>query len=296
MKRRRILIWLAALLAGLLTLFLGAISLVVYKSLRPARSALTVSPRDFGLAHEDVRFPSEDGTELAGWWVPAKEARATVVLCHGYPSNRSDTHPMLPFLREAGYDVLAFDFRRLGESGGDMSTIGLREPRDLRGAVTYAKSRSDKPLAVLGISMGAATALMEAADDPRVAAVVADSPYAVLDVQVARRFGRGAVAGVAGRYAGWLGGRLLGERTANASPLRAIPEIAPRPLLLIHGDADTLIPVEDSRALFAAAHEPKDLWIVPGSGHVQAFHDHPAEYAHRVLTFLTGALRGAPQR
>ena len=73
---------------------------------------------------------------------------------------------------------------------------------------------------------------------------------------------------------------------AAASPLRAVPRIAPRPLLLIHGDADTLIPDADSKALFAAAGEPKDFWSAPGSSHVQAFRDHPDEYRRRVLAFF----------
>jgi fermentation-respiration switch protein FrsA (DUF1100 family) len=286
MKRRRILIWAAAVVAGLAVLLLGMVTLVAYQSLRPPRWTLKVSPRDFGLAYEDVRFPSKDGTDLAGWWVPAKEARATVILCHGYPADRSDVNALIPFLHDAGYDVLAFDFRRLGESGGAMTTIGLREPMDLHGAVTYAKSRSGKPVGVLGVSMGAATALMEAAEDPRVAAVVADSPYASLDVQVPRRFGRGFAARVAGRYACWLGGCLIGEPVAHASPLRPFPTISARPLLLIHGDADTPIPHSDTRALFAAAGEPKSLWISPGSRHIQAFNDHRAEYERRVLAFF----------
>jgi fermentation-respiration switch protein FrsA (DUF1100 family) len=182
--------------------------------------------------------------------------------------------------------VLAFDFRRLGESGGTMTTIGLREPLDLYGAVSYAKSRSDKPLGVLGVSMGAATTIMEAADDPRVAAVVADSPFANLDAQVPRRFGSGPASRLLGRYACWLGGCLIGESVSNASPLRAVPRIAPRPVLLIHGDADRVIPDADSRALFAAAGEPKSLWIAPGSGHIQAFNDHRVEYERRALAIF----------
>jgi alpha-beta hydrolase superfamily lysophospholipase len=286
------LLWIAAALLALALSLLAAVTLVVYHSLHPARWALREFPSDYGLEYEDVRFPSKDGTNLAGWWVPAASPRGAVVLCHGYPSNRSDVLPAIPFLHEAGYDLLAFDFRRLGESEGKMTTIGLREPLDLHGAVTFAQSRRSGLVGVLGISMGAATALLEAADDPRVAAVVADSPFADLAAQVPRRFGRGAAAGLAGRYAGWLGGRIIGERVGNASPLRAIPRIAPRPVLLIHGDADRVIPDADSRALYAAAGEPKQLWVVPGAGHVEAFGCERAEYERRVLALFNGALDG----
>jgi alpha-beta hydrolase superfamily lysophospholipase len=286
------LLWIGAALFALIVLLLAVVTLVVYHSLHPARWTLRVSPKDDGLEYEDVRFPSKDGINLAGWWVPAERHRATIVLCHGYPSNRADVLPAIPFLHEAGYDILAFDFRRLGESEGRMTTIGLREPLDLHGAVTFARSRRDKPIGVLGLSMGAATALMEAADDPRVEAVVADSPFANLAAQVPRRFGSGAAAGLMGRYACWLGGCLIGERVGNASPLGAIPRIAPRPVLLIHGDADRVIPDADSRALYAAARQPKQLWIVPGAGHVEAFGVERAEYVRRVLAFFCGALGG----
>jgi fermentation-respiration switch protein FrsA (DUF1100 family) len=216
-------------------------------------------------------------------------ARGTIILCHGYPANRSDVSPLIPFLHRAGYNVLAFDFRRLGESEGEICTIGVREPEDLRGAVAYAKSRSPKSIGVLGMSMGAAVALMAAADEPDIRGVVADSPYRSLDVQVPRRFGSNRLAGA---YAVWLGRRLVGCPLSAASPLRAVPRLAPRPVLFIHGDADRLIPPADSEVLYAAAKGPKDLWLAPGSRHVHAFADHPAEYERRVLAFFDRALPG----
>jgi uncharacterized protein len=92
-------------------------------------------------------------------------------------------------------------------------------------------------------------------------------------------------------YGTWLGGRLAGMPLATASPLEAVERIAPRPLLLIHGDADHLIPPSDSQEIYDAAGEPKALWLAPGSRHVGAAGDHPEEYRRRVLEFLEEWLR-----
>jgi dipeptidyl aminopeptidase/acylaminoacyl peptidase len=201
---------------------------------------------------------------------------------------------MIPFLHRAGYEVLAFDFRRLGESGGDVSTIGLREPRDLLGAVDYAAKRSKKPIFALGESMGAAACIMAAAQDNRIKAVIADSPYTSLDVQTIRRFGGGPIGNLLGGYAAWLGERILNQRLREASPLKAARLLASRPLLLIHSVNDRIIPVHDSEAIFAAIHGPKELWLTQASGHVRSYAEFRAEYQRRVLGFLHGIVHHRP--
>lgn len=282
--------WVVAIIAGLTAFIFGGVTLVVWQSLHPARFPLMSTPADEGIAYEDVTFPSRDGFPLSGWWVPASSPRGTVILCHGYPSDRRDMFPMIPFLHRAGYNLLAFDFRRLGESGGGLSTIGLREPRDLIGAVDYAAKRSDKPITAFGQSMGAATCIMASAIDPRIRAVVADSPYTSLDKQTVRRFGWGPLAEMCGGYAIWLGQRILHERLADASPLIAVSRIAHHPLLLIHSENDRIIPVQDSRDIYAAANGPKELWVTEASGHVRSFGQFQAEYERRVLRFLASVV------
>lgn len=281
-----------AALTGLTLLMLGAVTAVVWLTVHPVRFRLRNTPARDHLAYERISFRSRDGITLAGWWVPAASPNATIILCHGFPSDRRDVLPMIPFLHKAGYNVLAFDFRRLGESGGTMSTAGLQEPRDLLGAVDYAAGRSDRPIAVLGVSMGAAACLMAAASEPRIGAVIADSPYAALNVQTVRRFGHGPVSEAMGRYAAWLGERLVKEPLSDASPLHAVRLLAARPLLLIHSAHDSIIPDGDSRAIYAAATGPKDLWITRASGHVRSFHDCRTEYERRVLLFLKQWLNG----
>ncbi|HEY3267251.1 MAG TPA: alpha/beta hydrolase [Armatimonadota bacterium] len=288
--------WAASLAAGIAVSLFLAVTLFTCQAVRPARFAIRKTPADDGLRFDTIRFPSRDGTPLAGWWVAAADARATIILCHGYPSNRSDVRPLIPFLHAAGYNVLAFDFRRLGESGGRVCTIGLNEPKDLLGAVDEAAHRSGRPIGALGMSMGAAVALMSAAEEPRIRAVVADSAYASLDRMCRRRWSAlpGVLSRPAGSYSNWLGARLVGRSLSGASPFRAVAAIAPRPILFIHARRDALIPCSDSEELFHAAPGPKDLWITSASGHVRSWSEETDEYQRRVLAFFEGSL--SPQR
>ena len=283
--------WLLCTLVGFSLVAIGGVSLIVWQSLHPARFSSDANPRDGGIAFEDVTFPSRDGFALSGWWVPVSSPKGTVILCHGYPSDRRDMAPMIPYLHNAGYNVLAFDFRRLGKSGGAVSTLGLREPRDLIGAVDYAAARSHAPIAAMGWSMGAATSIMAAAEDKRIVAVIADSPYTSLHVQAARRFGSGPLAKLCGAYAVWLGEIIVRERLSDASPLDSARRLGERPLFLIHSRNDRLIPMADSEMIYAAVNGPRELWVTEASGHVRSYGECTTEYQERVLRFLGAHVR-----
>ncbi len=267
-------------------------TLFVYTSLHPARIPVQRTPAEDGIAFENVSFPARDGVMLEAWWIPAGEPRGTVILCHGYPMNRSDIAPLIPFLHKAQYHCLAFDFRTLGHSEGRICGVGALETADLLGATDYARNRSDKPIAALGYSMGASVAVMAAALEPAIQAVIADSPYASLDRMAERRvrFLPRTLRVPLAAYANWLGGRLVGCNPADTSPLKVIGSIAPRPILLIHGEDDRLIPSSDSRELLAAAGVSTELWLVPGCRHVQAHNVDPEGYGRRVLKFLATTL------
>ncbi|HEY3415098.1 MAG TPA: alpha/beta fold hydrolase [Armatimonadota bacterium] len=295
-KRRRILVWLQYAIAGFCSVTVGGVSLIVWQALHPARFAMSANPGDDGIAFEDVSFPSRDGFTLSGWWAPANTPVGTVILCHGYPADRRDVFPVIPFLHKAGFNVLAFDFRRLGKSGGGMSTIGLREPRDLEGAVDYAAKRSDRPITAMGWSMGAAACIMAAAADKRIVAVIADSPYTSLDVQTVRRFGGGPFGRLCGGYAAWLGEIILREHLSDASPLDSARRLGGRPLFLIHSRNDRLIPMRDSERIFAAVNGPRELWITGASGHIRSYGECTVEYRKRVLRFLHSAVGKAVSR
>jgi len=244
-----------------------------------------------------VAFQSADSIRLAGWYGEASRAAATIILCHGSPGDKRDLAGLADALMDAGFGVLAFDFRNWGESDRGPVTFGYREAQDVLGAVTFVQNRraeSQQQIGVFGLSMGAAAAIIAAAETPAIDAVVADSSYARLDQavdRVVRRFW-GPLAALASTSASRLGTRLIGAPLATVSPVEAIAGISPRPVLIIHGMQDRLTDVRDARALYRACGDPKALWIIEHAGHGQTRRVGAEEYDRRVIGFFRQHLAG----
>lgn len=270
--------------------------LIAYGFVHPSRFAVRQMPSDAGMRFESVSFPSRtDGLTLRGWWVPAPRPRGVLALFHGYPGNRGDLVSHADFLHRAGYSLLLFDFRALGESDGALSTIGYREVDDAEAALDYLQSRPDTKgltLGILGTSMGAAVALQTAAKRPEVRAVVADSSYASLDRAIDQRFR--AFMGNAGPFLSvpvqWYGEELIGAASSSVSPLEAVTKLADRPVFFIHGASDITILPEDSRILYARKPGIKTLWVIEGARHIRGHTIARREYEQRVLSFLRTSL------
>ncbi|MCS6860049.1 MAG: alpha/beta hydrolase [Abditibacteriales bacterium] len=275
---------------------LGGSYLWAYFSIHPPKWKPRRTPQSVGVAYENVKFQSLDGMRLAGWFAPATDATAVIILCHGFPGTRSEVVDHLAFLHRAGFNVFTFDFRGRGESAGNTCTIGYREVNDLLGAVRYLRARPEtksQKIGVLGLSMGGAVCIMGAAREKEIAAVVADAPYARLDRAVHQRFRAflGPLAPVFRVPAQFFGERLADFKVADVAPLNEVARISPRPLLLIHGTSDFLITPTDSKMLHAAARAPKQLWLVPGARHTKAYQVAGKEYERRVTEFFQKALR-----
>lgn len=269
--------------------------LLAIAATHPPRAPLFLTPFDVQVPFDPVLFPSRDGTPLAGWWVPHPHPRGVAVLCHGYVANRCEVLGVAIELHRMGLSCLLFDFRAHGESGGRSTTIGVREVQDALGAVDFAV-RFGLPVLLFGSSMGGAVAIMAAARDPRVSAVIADSAYANLSDAANKWWeaGFGRVIGKLCRPVKYLAMLLTRTSLSQAQPVREIGKIAPRPVLLIHGDRDHLVPVEHAYALYQAAGEPRTLWIANGSGHVQARVDQPENYYAQIAAFIEKWLEAAP--
>jgi alpha-beta hydrolase superfamily lysophospholipase len=244
------------------------------------------TPADVGLDYESVRFTTDDGVTLSGWLIPAgRETRTVVILMHGFSGHRlPELAAFVPWLQER-HHVIQFDFRGHGESEGDLITLGSHERRDVAAAVRFAESRGLGPIALFGVSMGAASAIVAAPDLP-VAAVVADAPFADLHHPIASRLREGGypLPGIGARLV--VGGAAIRARSLLMDPIRAVRRIAPRALLIIAPREDQLINWRQGVRLFEAAGEPKELVVVDGAGHAEAFAVDPAAYRERVLAFL----------
>ena len=229
---------------------------------------------------------------------------AAIVVSHGAGANGPGTYPFFAFLTEAGYHVLVFDHRAHGHSGGRVTTLGPREVEDLRGAVAYLRSRPDidpERIGAIGCSMGSAVVIGAAAKDPAIQAIVAEGVYADMG-ELWDRFGYVGIKrtsiewswGAIKRGATWL---WTGYRVARFKPEALIGDISPRPVLIIHGEHDhAATTVADAHRLYAAAQEPKELWIVAGAGHCNAHALFTEAYETRVLEFFDRALGTGQER
>lgn len=250
--------------------------------LHPSRRPITRQPdRPF----EAVEFEGA-GVKLKGWWFHAPSARGTVVVLHGVADNRGSSVGIADHFLARGFDVVAYDSRAHGESGGDVCTYGFYEKDDLRRVLDRVAA---KPVVLIGFSMGAAIALQEAAEDPRVGAVVAVSPFSDLRTAAAQRApffaSKGNIAD-AFRLA-----EAEGKfRADDVSPMAAAAHVA-SPTLIIHGDHDDETPPDHSRRIFAALHDPKRLILVPGGSHNHVI---DAGVWRDIDTWLDAALASRP--
>lgn len=281
----------------------------------------TLGPALDALGGEVVRFRSRDGLRLAARWLPAEPAGPSdawrpdphdaIVLLHGWSGScAADIVEYGPFLRQTA-GVLGLDFRGHGESDAAPTTFGLREVEDVAGALAWLGDRGIERVALVGISMGGGTALaavavlgdgsLPSADvdpaaaahvasprRPRIVAVVADSVATELSVSIASRLRGPGRRFVAGRLLD-AAAQTLGADPRETEPRRVIGLLEGTPLLLISGEADTTVPVEDARRLAAAAPRGTVHWIVPGAEHSRAHATDPAGYAARVTEHLRAA-------
>lgn len=249
----------AVVLAGLLSLvWLEMPAIGAGALLHPSRH-LTARLPPPGCA--DATFGG-DGVTLRGWrCTTAARRRATIIYLHGIADNRSSAAGAIARFLPLGYDVIAYDGRAHGDSGGDACSYGFYEKQDLSRVIDTIGG----PVILIGASLGAAVALEEAADDPRVHGIVAAETFSDLRTVATERaprfFTRGQID-----HAFKLAEREGHFSVDEASPVRAATRIRV-PVLLIHGEADVDTPPAHSKRVFDALPGPKQLILVPGATH-----------------------------
>jgi dipeptidyl aminopeptidase/acylaminoacyl peptidase len=275
--------------------YIGASVYGAYKLTHPFRRLLNTTPTQYSLVYEDVSFSSTvDDVPLKGWFVNPS-GNPTIVVMHGGDSNRANYINMevSKALVEHGYSVLLFDFRGHGESGGDTGGLGQWETRDLEGALAYLRTRGITQVGTLGYSMGAATELLAAPDQPEMRAIVADSAFSDLSSMI--EFQREKLGAPSFLDPGVImASRLVfGLDILADEPMRAVARLGDRPVLLIHATGDDLIPISHAIKLQqAGATDPNlFLWLAPATGHVASFADDKQEYLNRVIGFFDKYLR-----
>ncbi len=249
----------------------------------------------------DVRFPSRDaGIDLHGLWLPAPNGpqAATIIVVHGRGSCVRDPSSLAPagMLHRLGYGVLLLDLRDHGTSTIEDGRYagGTEEFRDVLGAIDWLEDEglTTGPVGAFGSSMGAATVVIAAGQDPRIRAVWEDSGYADIQTRIAEELRQqGYPAALA--PASTLVARIVsGDDLASHTVLGEIANMAGRHLFIAHGGADKSTFVTHAADLAAAAwtHDVlTDLWVVPEAGHVQAMFLQPMEYERRLGRFFGAA-------
>ncbi len=241
------------------------------------------SPDRVGLAYEQVFFNSADGTRLSGWFIPAvgvaspRDAKGTVIHLHGNAQNMTAHWSFAEFVPSRGYNLFAFDYRGYGDSDPVRpSPKGVFE--DSVAALDYLRSRTDidtGKLFVFGQSLGGMLAIAASGASPKgIRAVLAEAPFHSYSQTVKDKMpGSGLVLDDA-----W---------TATAF----VANIAPIPLLLIHGTSDVIVPYTHSVRLLAEAGEPKRLITIERGDHVDAMtRRHGRKYQDEMIAFFDSAL------
>jgi len=236
---------------------------------------------------------------LAGWYIPSASGDGptapTVVLAHGWGSNKSNMLDRAAMFRDV-YNLLLLDFRNHGQSTETATTQGVREAGDLRAMIDWLEQeKGPDHIAVLGVSMGGATALAEADRDERIDALIVESTHATLAHAAQARLDRsGYPLSVPGSWAILLGSLIrTGEDVSSVDALQSVTRLDERPLLLIHGEADGSIGPDDAELVLAAATDagsPTDLEVCADAGHAESDEVCAEDYAGWVLGFLERVL------
>src|ERR1700691_6247828 len=260
---------LAKVFSGFLALLLFAIisistisGFLLYQTLRPARN-----PASFDLSvmmghPATFTFTVAGGAQREGWLFPGLRGAPTVVVCHGYLSQRSDVLTLVTALQDSQFNVFLFDFSGHGTSAG-ISTMGYRERQELQSAVEGLSTRDDvdpKHFGLWGVDLGGYVALEEDTHEPRVSALAVDDAYAdpreMVQIQVAQS--GLAVLPYVGRFCDW-GFRLLNY------PYRNEPSVTTRlaltkgmPKLFIQSDSRPAL-ANQTLHLFILSPEPKQI-------------------------------------
>ena len=266
---------------GLIVLFgYGAMLLYVY--LAQARllylpdfagDALVATPERIGLGFEDVAFTASDGVALHGWFVPADNARATVLFMHGNAGNISHRLESVARFNRLRLNVFIFDYRGYGQSAGRPTEEGTY--RDARAAWAYLVGQRDiapASIVIFGRSLGAAVAARLATETAPAALIVESAFTSVPD----------AAAGI---YC-FLPVRLLSRFRYDT---RAAIQKVSCPVLVVHSQEDDIIPFAHGQALFEAASEPKTFLELTG-GHNEAIFMSGPRYEQGLAAFLATAL------
>jgi dipeptidyl aminopeptidase/acylaminoacyl peptidase len=270
---------------SLLLTFSGMILWVSYQQtvdyLHPARQTSTGELlRANGIDFQEIELITEDNVSLSAWYTPPKNG-AVILVAHGYGASRTEHYHAL--FASHGYGVVAWDFRAHGKSGGEFSSLGYYEVLDAKAALDFALAQpSVEHIGAWGGSMGAVTMIRATAQYPEIEALVADSPFATLEDEMDLRVPFPVMRSLIRFFAK----RESGVTVDSVRPLDDIARISPRPIFLIQGMGDGMVPLNSAERLYDAAGEPRQLWTENDVPHLNMYTFYKTRYTKQVIKFF----------
>ena len=282
---------------GVLLLFVFVIApfifshILTHASSRPTDREIKTSALKAEIAFQEAQFISADGVKLSGWYLPRENSPATIIYCHGLFRSRLEMLERAEAFDQLGYAGLLMDFRGHGNSSAAMTSMGYLERLDIIGAVHYLRDslHIQTPIVVYGVSMGAAAALLAAAEEPQIAGLIIDSSFLSFDETITHHaklffnLPKFPVASALILFTKWR----VGFTPENFDLQRAVQKIGDRPILFMAGAEDTRMPPEIAQTLYGASPSShKNIVIIPKASHGAAFRTDPPTCTKAILTCL----------
>ncbi len=280
------------ILLGLI-IFGGLLDLFFKHLYRYPKTPHQTTPAEFGIPFKEIRFPTQNNCQLYGWWIPAQTESSgpapTLILVHGWGRNVERMRTYIQNLHPKDYNLLVFDLRNHGSSDPDKYPNLLKFSEDIRAAVDFVvKQDSVVPgmIGVIGLSIGGAAAIHAASLDQRINSVVTVGapahPIDVMRLEFQKRH-------IPYFPLVWLFFKYLqfkiGVNFDSIAPVNNIRN-AKAKILLIHGNQDVVVPIEQGKKLQNAGNpDTTHLWVIPEKGHSDC-HYHP-EFWKKVDSFLS---------
>jgi dienelactone hydrolase len=278
---RRGLVTLGALLIAVLVLFPVTLA---YTGTHLARAK--APPPDLGAPFEEIEFTTSDGLRLKGWYIASKNGAAVI----SFPG-RAASQKRAKMLARHGYGVLLFDRRGEGESDGDPNIYGWHGERDIHAAVEFLRGRPDvdpQRIGGIGLSVGGEMMIEAAAESSALKAIVSEGGSA--------RSVRDLVANPGNGLLAVLANVVTTASTAvftNDLPPADLESLVPRvsgAIFFMYGEHGQAAEEPANTSFYAVAHEPKEIWKIPGAKHMGGADAQPAEYERRIVRFFDRAL------
>jgi fermentation-respiration switch protein FrsA (DUF1100 family) len=244
------------------------------------------TPEEINLIFETVAIQNPEGLTLESWYIPSPGSNKGIIFVHGHGGSKNEGLRFASALHKEGFNLLALSLRR---NSGSFASMGFYEPEDVVAAIDYLiKDKKLTSIGLFGFSMGAATSIIAMEKDPRVRASIFSSGYAsamdVLSESAKRDFGIPyyplipivrSVLNLRGNM-----------KIETVIPEKSISQISPRPISIFHCDKDDYVDVSHANRLFAAAKEPKEIWIPTCTKHEQIWNTNKEEAEKRSVDFF----------